>query len=47
LRPVSQLKIGIQYYITVAAKKVEAGKIVDGASKDFALSACSKVMVTY
>ncbi len=47
LRPTSQLTTGTDYYITVAAKKVEAGKTVDGASKDFALSACSKMQFTY
>lgn len=47
MRPTSELVTGTEYWVTVAAKKVEAGKIVDGASKDFALSACSKVMVTY
>jgi hypothetical protein len=47
LRPTNQLTTGTQYYLTVAAKKVETGKVIDGASKDFALSACSKVMFTY
>lgn len=47
LRPTSDLKTGTEYYITVAAKKVEDGKIVDGASKDFAHSACSKVKMVY
>jgi hypothetical protein len=30
LRPISQLTAGTGYWITVAAKKVEAGKPVDG-----------------
>jgi hypothetical protein len=47
MRPTSELKKGTQYYITVAAKKVETGKPVDGASKDFAHSACSKILITY
>jgi hypothetical protein len=47
LRPTSQLTTGTEYYITVAAKKVEDGKVVDGASKDFAHSACSKVKIVY
>lgn len=47
LRPTTNLVTGTQYYITVAAKKVETGKPVDGASKDFEHSACSKVMFTY
>ena len=47
LRPTNQLITGTEYYITVAAKKVEEGKVVDGASKDFAHSACSKVKITY
>lgn len=47
LRPTSQLITGTEYWVTVAAKKVEAGKIVDGASKDFAFSACSKVKIVY
>lgn len=47
MRPTSQLTTGTEYYITVAAKKVEDGKVVDGASKDFAHSACSKVKIVY
>lgn len=47
LRPTGQLTTGTEYYITVAAKKVETGKPIDGASKDFAHSACSKVKITY
>lgn len=47
LRPTTDLTTGTEYYITVAAKKVETGKVVDGASKDFAHSACSKVKIVY
>jgi hypothetical protein len=47
MRPTNDLVTGTNYYITVAAKKVEAGKPIDGASKDFDFSACSKVQITY
>ncbi len=47
MRPMSDLVSGTNYYISVAAKKVEDGAEISGASKDFQLSACSKVQFTY
>ncbi len=47
LRPVSDLQSGTEYYIVVAAKKVEEGKEVSGKSHDFQTSSCNKIKFTY
>ncbi len=47
MRPMSDLVSGTNYWLSVAAKKVEAGKPISGMSKDFQLSACSKQQFTY
>lgn len=40
LRPVSDLVTGTTYHLAVVPKKVEAGKPIDGASKDFQTTSC-------
>jgi hypothetical protein len=47
MRPVSDFQTGTDYYIVIAAKKVEAGTTVSGASTDFQTSACNKRTFTY
>jgi len=47
MRPVSDFQTGTEYYIVVAAKKVENGAQVSGASSDFQTSACNKRKFTY
>ena len=47
LRPTSELQDGQEYYVVVAAKKVEQGAEVSGQSKDFQTSSCTKVRFTY
>jgi hypothetical protein len=47
MRPMEDLVSGTNYWVSVAAKKVESGAEFSGASKDFQLSACSKVQITY
>ncbi len=47
LRPTSELQDGQQYYVVLAAKKVEQGAEVSGKSKDFQTSSCTKVKITY
>jgi len=47
LRPISDLQDGVQYWIAVAAKKVEQGKPVSGTSTDFQTSSCQKTKITY
>ncbi len=47
LRPVSELQEGTQYWVAVAAKKVEQGKPVSGTSTDFQTSSCQKTKITY
>jgi hypothetical protein len=47
MRPVSDLQPGTEYWVVVAAKKVEQGTEVSGASRDFQTSSCNKVKITY
>ena len=47
MRPTSQLVSGTQYFVSVAAKKVEAGAEIKGDSPDFQTSSCIKTMITY
>jgi len=47
MRPVSDFQAGTDYYIVVAAKKVENGATVSGASSDFQTSSCNKRTFTY
>ncbi len=47
MRPTSELQSGTEYYIVVAAKKVEQGKPVSGMSSDFQTSSCNKRKFTY
>jgi len=47
MRPVSEFVDGTEYYVTVAAKKVEQGKPVAGDSSDFQTSACNKQKIVY
>ncbi len=47
LRPVSDLQDGVQYWVVVAAKKVEQGKPVSGMSQDFQTSSCQKTKITF
>ena len=47
LRPTSELQSGTDYYVVVAAKKVEQGKPVEGNSKNFQTSSCTKRTFTY
>ncbi len=47
MRPVDQLVSGTQYWVAVAAKKVEAGTPVSGMSQDFQTSSCVKTKITF
>ncbi len=47
MRPTSELVTGTQYFVSVAAKKVEAGAVVSGGSQDFQTSACVKTKIIY
>jgi len=47
MRPMSDLVSGTNFWVSVAAKKVESGTVISGASKDFQLSTCSKTQFTY
>jgi len=47
LRPVSEFVDGTEYFIVVAAKKVEQGKPVAGNSTDFQTSSCNKRRFVY
>lgn len=47
MRPMSDLVLGTNYWISVAAKKVEEGKPISGMSKNFQTSACLKTQFTY
>ncbi len=47
MRPVSDFQAGTEYYIVVAAKKVENGAQVSGASSDFQTSSCNKRKFIY
>jgi len=47
LRPTADLVTGVNYWVAVAAKKVETGAAVSGASPDFQTSACVKTQITY
>lgn len=47
MRPMNDLVSGTNYWIAVAAKKVEQGKPVAGDSKDFQTSSCIKTQFTY
>ncbi len=47
MRPVSELQEGTEYWVVVAAKKVEEGKPVSGTSTDFQTSSCQKTKITY
>jgi hypothetical protein len=47
MRPVDQLVSGTQYWVAVAAKKVEAGTEVSGISQDFQTSSCVRTKITF
>jgi hypothetical protein len=47
MRPVSELETGSNYFLSVAAKKVEAGAEISGASQDFQTSSCVKTIFVY
>lgn len=47
MRPVSELETGVNYFVSVAAKKVESGADIDGASQDFQTSSCIKTQITF
>ncbi len=47
MRPVSEFVDGTEYFIVVAAKKIEQGKPVAGDSTDFQTSACNKRTFVY
>ncbi len=47
MRPPSELQEGQQYWVVVAAKKVEQGAEVSGRSHDFQTSSCNKTKITY
>lgn len=47
MRPTSDLVIGTEYWVVIAAKKVENGTTVSGASKNFQTSACIKTKITF
>jgi len=47
MRPTSELVTGTQYFVSVVAKKVEAGTEISGASQNFQTSSCVKTMITY
>lgn len=47
LRPVSELQSGTEYFIVVAAKKVEAGTPVSGDSNNMQTSSCMKRKFVY
>ncbi len=47
LRPVSDMQQGTEYFVVVAAKKVEQGAEVSGMSHDFQTSSCNKRKFTY
>ncbi|NPA43421.1 MAG: fibronectin type III domain-containing protein [Chlorobi bacterium] len=47
MRPTTELVPGEEYYVVVAAKKVEQGAEVSGNSKDFQTSSCNKTTIVY
>ncbi len=47
MRPVSDLQTGTEYWVVIAAKKVEQGKPVSGMSHDFQTSSCNKTKIVY
>jgi len=47
MRPVSDLQPGTEYWVVVAAKKVETGAEVSGMSHDFQTSSCNKTKIVY
>ena len=47
MRPTTDLVTGVNYWVAVAAKKVEAGAEVDGASADFQTSSTLQTQITY
>jgi len=47
LRPTSDLQEGTEYWVVVAAKKVEEGAEVSGTSHDFQTSSCNKTKIVY
>ncbi len=47
MRPTSELESGTNYFVSVAAKKVEAGAEISGGSQDFQTSSCVKTQITY
>jgi len=47
MRPVDQLVAGTEYWVAVAAKKVEAGAEVSGTSQEFQTSSCIKTKITF
>ncbi len=47
MRPVSEMQQGTDYWVVVAAKKVESGTTVSGMSHDFQINSCTKMSFTY
>ncbi len=47
MRPTSDLVSGVNYWVAVAAKKVETGAVVSGASPDFQTSSTLQTQITF
>jgi len=47
MRSIDELEVGTEYFVSVAAKTVEDGAAISGASQDFQTSSCIKTKITF